>query len=57
MTARELGRILTDKQAAKVAKEARKYDKSMPHSAKGVTVSNGKVEVTGRKVKIVAEES
>jgi hypothetical protein len=57
MTAREPGRILTDNQAASVAKQARKYDKSLPHSAKGVTVRNGKVEVTGRKVKIVAEES
>ena len=57
MTAREPGRILTHKLAAKVARQARKYDKSMPHSAKGVTVRNGKVEVTGHKVKIVDEES
>lgn len=43
--ANEAGRVLTDKQAASLAKQAGKFDKRVAHSQKGITVESGKIAV------------
>ena len=57
LIAKELGRVLTDEQAAQLAKQASKYDKSMPRSQKGITVESGRVTVSDGKVSIEREQS
>ena len=43
--AKEAGRILTDKQAARLAKQAGKFDRHVARSQKGITVESGPITV------------
>ncbi len=56
MTAKDRGRILTEKQAADLAKQAGKYFRALPRSQKGITVKGGSIRVDNGRVQIVYDE-
>ena len=49
-------RLISDYLSAKIADEARKLNRKVPHSIKGIQCRRGRIIIKGKKIKLIIDK-